>query len=138
MFEHFVAAQERVWDDVVAELTAGRKATHWMWFVFPQLGALGRSATAKRFGLGSLAEARAYLRHAALGPRLIEATRLALGIEGRSAHDVFGSPDELKFRSSMTLFGRAAPDEPAFRQALAKYYGGIEDPATLALIAGED
>lgn len=130
MFEHFVAAQDRVWGDVVAELSAGRKTTHWMWFVFPQLKALGRSETAKRFGLSGLAEAQAYLAHPILGPRLLEATRLVLGVEGRSAHVIFGSPDDLKFRSSMTLFRLADPSQPAFGEAIDRYYGGEDDALT--------
>src|SRR5690606_31631687 len=127
MFEHFFAAQDRVWDDVLAELRAGEKRGHWMWFVFPQHVALGRSPMAQRYGLKGLDEARAYLDHPVLGARLSEATRLVLAVEGRTAHQIFGSPDDLKFRSSMTLFARAAPGEPLFRRALDKYYGGEED-----------
>jgi uncharacterized protein (DUF1810 family) len=133
-FEHFVEAQDRVYPDVVAELSAGRKATHWMWFIFPQLRALGRSATAQRYGLQSLEEARSYLTHDVLGARLRECTRLVNAVEGRSAHQIFGSPDDLKFRSSMTLFNRAAPEEPQFREALRKYYAGEEDPSTVELL----
>jgi uncharacterized protein (DUF1810 family) len=136
MFDHFVEAQDRVWRDVVAELAAGRKTSHWMWFVFPQLAALGRSPTAKRFGLASLDEARAYLAHPVLGPRLREATRLVLAIRGSDAYAIFGTPDDLKFRSSMTLFGRADPGESAFRTALDRYYGGQEDATTLRLLDG--
>jgi uncharacterized protein (DUF1810 family) len=135
MFEHFVEAQDRVYPSVLAELEAGEKRTHWMWFIFPQLRALGRSATAQRYGLQSLEEARAYLRHPVLGARLIACTRLVNAVEQRTAHQIFGSPDDLKFRSSMTLFARAAPDEPLFRDALAKYYGGVEDPLTVELLA---
>ena len=134
MFEHFTQAQEPVYAQVLAELRAGRKASHWMWFIFPQLTALGRSATALRYGIDDLATARDYLRHAVLGPRLVECTRLVLGVDGRTAHEIFGSPDDLKFRSSMTLFGRADPGQPAFAEALAKYYDGIEDPRTLELL----
>lgn len=135
MFEHFFAAQDRVWDDVLAELRAGEKRGHWMWFVFPQHVALGRSPMAQRYGLKGLDEARAYLDHPVLGARLSEATRLVLAVEGRTAHQIFGSPDDLKFRSSMTLFTRAAPGEPLFRQALDTYYGGEEDALTLGLLA---
>jgi len=135
MFEHFFAAQDRVWDDVLAELRAGEKRGHWMWFVFPQHVALGRSPMAQRYGLKGLDEARAYLDHPVLGARLSEATRLVLAVEGRTAHQIFGSPDDLKFRSSMTLFARAAPGEPLFRRALDKYYGGEEDALTLGLLA---
>ena len=134
MFEHFIEAQASVYAQVLAELRAGRKASHWMWFIFPQLTALGRSATALRYGIDDLGTAQAYLRHAVLGPRLVECTRLVLGVDGRTAHQIFGSPDDLKFRSSMTLFGRADPGQPAFAEALAKYYDGIEDPRTLELL----
>ena len=134
MFEHFIGAQEPVYAQVLAELRAGRKASHWMWFIFPQLTALGRSATALRYGIDDLGTAQAYLRHAVLGPRLVECTRLVLGVDGRTAHEIFGSPDDLKFRSSMTLFGRADPGQPAFAEALAKYYDGIEDPRTVELL----
>ena len=134
MFEHFTQAQEPVYAQVLAELRAGRKASHWMWFIFPQLTALGRSATALRYGIDDLGTAQAYLRHAVLGPRLVECTRLVLGVDGQTAHEIFGSPDDLKFRSSMTLFGRADPGQPAFAEALAKYYDGIEDPRTLELL----
>lgn len=132
--DDFVIAQDEVYAAVRAELHAGRKASHWMWFVFPQLAALGRSPTAKYYGIIDLAQARAYLAHPVLGPRLVDCTRLVLAVEGLSAHEIFGSPDDLKFRSSMTLFGRAAPAEPLFAAALAKYYGGIEDAATVALL----
>ena len=112
--ERFVAAQAPVYTGVLQELRAGRKTSHWMWFVFPQLKALGRSATAKHYGLADLAEAAAYWRHALLGPRLLECTRLVLAIEGRSADDIFGAPDDLKLRSCMTLFDAVVPEQPAF------------------------
>ncbi|HEY0919732.1 DUF1810 domain-containing protein [Devosia sp.] len=131
MFEHFVAAQDRVYAAVTAELRAGRKASHWMWFVFPQLRGLGSSPMAQRYGLADLDAARAYLAHPVLGPRLLECTGLVNAVAGRSAHAIFGSPDDRKFRSSMTLFARAAPGEPAFPAALDRYYGGIGDPLTL-------
>ena len=134
MFEHFVRAQNPHYERIAAELRAGQKASHWMWYVFPQLTALGRSPTAIRYGIADLDEAQAYLRHELLGPRLLECTRTVLGVTGRSAHDIFGSPDDLKFRSSMTLFGRADPEQPAFADALAKYYDGIEDRRTLELL----
>jgi uncharacterized protein (DUF1810 family) len=133
MFEHFIAAQDRVYADVLAELAAGEKTSHWMWFIFPQLTALGRSDTARRFGIGGLDEARAYLLHPVVGARLIECSEAVLRIEGRSAHGIFGSPDDLKLCSSMTLFARAGTGEP-FRSVLAKYYGGAEDPLTVALL----
>lgn len=134
MLDHFVAAQAPVYPTVLAELRAGEKRTHWMWFIFPQLRALGRSPTAQFFGLADLSEAEAYLAHPVLGPRLVACTKLVNAVAGRSAHDIFGSPDDLKFRSCMTLFAHAAPAEPAFREALARYYDGVEDPRTLALI----
>jgi uncharacterized protein (DUF1810 family) len=133
-FQRFVEAQAAVWGSVRTELEAGRKSSHWMWFVFPQLAALGHSPTAKHFGLQSREEARAYLAHPVLGPRLREATRLVNALEGRSAFDIFGSPDELKFRSSMTLFARAAQDGAEFREALERYYQGVEDPLTVGLL----
>ena len=108
MLDHFVAAQDPVYAGVLAELRAGQKQRHWMWFIFPQLTALGRSDTARRFGLSGLGEARAYLGHPVLGPRLLECTGIVNGVSGRSAHEIFGSPDDLKLRSSMTLFALAA------------------------------
>ncbi|HHY49683.1 MAG TPA: DUF1810 domain-containing protein [Alphaproteobacteria bacterium] len=136
MFEHFVTAQNAVWPDVVAELRAGRKASHWMWFVFPQLRGLGHSERAQRYGLAGLAEAQDYLAHPVLGPRLRECTGLVLASEGRTAAELFGPVDALKFRSSMTLFKHAAPEESRWRDALARFYGGEEDPLTLRLLAG--
>ena len=136
MFEHFIRAQNPIYDRVLAELRAGDKQSHWMWFIFPQLTALGRSPTALRYGLDDLPMAQDYLRHDILGPRLLECTQAVLGVSGRTAHEIFGSPDDLKFRSSMTLFGRADPAQPAFAEALARYYGGIEDLRTVALLGG--
>ncbi|WP_326541797.1 DUF1810 domain-containing protein [Pseudorhodoferax sp.] len=133
-FAHFVDAQAPVWAQVQAELHAGRKTSHWMWFVFPQHVALGRSTMARRFGLASLAQAQAYAAHPVLGTRLRQATALVLAVQGRSAHAIFGSPDDLKLRSCMTLFQAAVPDEPLFGQVLARHYGGVPDPATLALL----
>jgi uncharacterized protein (DUF1810 family) len=134
MFEHFLRAQTPVYPSVLAQLRAGAKASHWMWFVFPQLTALGRSPTALRYGIEDLATAQDYLRHEVLGPRLVECTRTVLGVTGRTASQIFGSPDDLKFRSSMTLFSRADPEQAAFADALAKYYDGIEDRRTLELL----
>lgn len=134
MFEHFVTAQDPVYATVLAELRAGLKQTHWMWFTFPQLTALGRSATALRFGIADLAAARAYLAHPVLGPRLVECTGIVDGIAGRTAHQIFSSPDDLKLRSSMTLFAHAATHPASFRRVLAKYYDGVEDPLTLAAL----
>jgi uncharacterized protein (DUF1810 family) len=128
----FVLAQDPVYDRVRAELQAGAKATHWMWFVFPQHRHLGRSPTAQRFGIASLLEARAYWQHPVLGARLQECSGLVLAVEGKSAHQIFGSPDDLKLRSSMTLFEQAAPGEPVFGQVLEKYFRGARDWKTLA------
>jgi uncharacterized protein (DUF1810 family) len=127
----FVDAQQPVYETVLRELRAGRKRSHWMWFVFPQLRGLGSSPTAVRFGITSIDEARAYLAHDLLGARLRECAALVAGIEGRSARDIFGSPDDLKLRSSMTLFARAADGDSVFATVLQKFYGGEEDPATL-------
>lgn len=120
-----------MWDAVRAELRAGRKTTHWMWFVFPQLAALGRSETARFYGIASRAEALAYMQHPVLGARLREVVDLVLGVQGRSLHAIFGSPDDLKFRSSMTLFAAVAAQEPRFRDALERFCGGEPDPLTL-------
>lgn len=134
MFEHFVTAQDPVYATVLAELRAGRKETHWMWFIFPQLTALGRSPTALRFGIADLEEARAYLGHPVLGARLIECAEIVSGIDERTAQQIFSSPDDLKLRSSMTLFAHAATHPASFRRVLAKYYDGVEDPLTLAAL----
>lgn len=128
----FVEAQEGVYAAVTAELAAGRKTSHWMWFVFPQIAGLGASAMAKRFAIASLSEASAYLQHNVLGPRLHECTALVNGIEGRSVGAIFGQPDDMKFRSSMTLFAEAASGASVFRLALARYFEGEPDAATLA------
>lgn len=131
----FVVAQDPIIDRALAELRAGRKRSHWMWFVFPQLRDLGRSVTARRYGIASPDEARAYSAHPVLGPRLMQSAAVVLGVSGRSAHDIFGSPDDLKLRSSMTLFAAAAPHVAIFGQVLAKYYGGAPDPRTVELLA---
>lgn len=130
----FVDAQDRVYGRVLAELRAGTKRSHWIWFVFPQLAELGMSSTAKRFGIDSLAEARAYLAHPVLGPRLRECARLVSAIDGRSIDDIFGWPDNLKVRSSMTLFTHATDDNADFLAVLDKFYGGQQDPRTLELL----
>ncbi len=130
----FVTAQTAVYDDVVAELRAGRKESHWMWFVFPQLRGLGSSPMAHRYGVASIDEARAYLRHPLLGPRLVECAKLMLGHRARSAREILGSPDDLKLRSSMTLFAEASADEPSFRAVLDRYYAGQPDERTLTLL----
>jgi uncharacterized protein (DUF1810 family) len=134
--ERFVAAQAPVYEDALAELRAGRKRSHWMWFVFPQLRGLGHSSMAERYGVASLAEARAYLAHPLLGPRLVACTRAVLAVEGRSLREVLGSPDDLKFGSCMTLFEVAAgASEVVFGEALVRWCGGRRDDRTLALIA---
>lgn len=131
-FAHFVEAQERVWPQVVAELTAGRKSSHWMWFVFPQLAALGRSPTAKRFGLEDLDEAARYLAHPVLGPRLEEAAARLLAHRGAPPETILGPVDSMKLRSSMTLFSRAPGAAPVFTEVLEAFYGGDPCPLTLA------
>ena len=127
----FVDAQDRVYDTVVAELRNGAKRSHWIWFVFPQLRGLGHSATAQHYGISSLDEARVYLAHPVLGPRLRECTRLVAAIDGRSVDQIFGWPDNLKVRSSMTLFAHATDDNAEFRAVLDKFYAGEDDPATV-------
>ena len=128
----FVQAQEPVLAQVLAELAAGEKRSHWMWFVFPQVAGLGHSAMARRYAIASLAEARAYLAHPLLGERLRRCTALVNAVQGRTIHRILGSPDDLKFHSSMTLFAAADPDEAAFAAALDRYCGGERDAATLA------
>jgi uncharacterized protein (DUF1810 family) len=131
--ERFVEAQNPVFRAVEAELARGRKQTHWMWFIFPQVTGLGFSAMSQRYAIGSRAEAEAYLAHPVLGPRLIECTRLVLAVTGKTIHAILGSPDDLKFRSSMTLFD-AVSDVRIFAQAIEKYYAGERDAATLATL----
>ena len=152
----FVLAQDPLFSQVCAELAAGLKESHWMWFIFPQLQGLGSSSTAQRYAIGSLEEARAYLAHPLLGERLRQCTQLVNQVEGRTAQAIFGYPDYLKFRSCMTLFARAAGDgsvgnaataaadvagadatgaNRVFREALARYFAGEEDPRTRELLA---
>lgn len=134
----FVEAQDPVIATVLAELAAGRKQSHWMWFVFPQLQGLGRSPTAQFYAIASRDEARAYLDHPVLGPRLQRCTQTVLGVDGRSANAIFGVPDDLKFHSSMTLFAEAAgTEETLFRRALDRFFEGRKDPGTMALIERE-
>jgi uncharacterized protein (DUF1810 family) len=122
----------------VAELRAGHKQGHWMWFVFPQIAGLGQSSTSRTYAISSLAEASAYLQHPVLGRRLIECTRILAGLEGRTAHDVLGSIDAIKLRSSITLFMRASPDDALFQEVLDRYFDGVADEATERLLeAGE-
>ncbi|WP_315743393.1 MULTISPECIES: DUF1810 domain-containing protein [unclassified Bradyrhizobium] len=131
--DRFVAAQDPLYSHVVAELAAGRKQSHWMWFIFSQVAGLGFSAMAQRYAIRSRAEAEAYLAHPILGSRLLECTRLVLEVSGKTIHAILGSPDDIKFRSSMTLFDAVA-NQPIFAQAIDKYYGGEKDQATLDLL----
>ena len=131
----FLAAQAPTYHRVLAELRAGRKSSHWIWFIFPQIIGLGRSGMAQQFAIGSLDEAKAYLQHPILGQRLRECTQLVLNVEGRSADEIFGYPDNLKFRSCMTLFLTAATDSSLFKAALLKYFGGQPDQLTLDIHA---
>ena len=128
--ERFVTAQEGRYPGVVSELRAGRKTGHWMWFVFPQVAGLGMSEMSRRYGIGSLDEAVAYLDHPVLGPRLRECAALVLAVQGVSAETIFGGIDATKLRSSMTLFHRAAPDEAVFLGVIDRFFGGVSDPAT--------
>jgi uncharacterized protein (DUF1810 family) len=132
----FVAAQDAggTYQRAIAELRAGRKTSHWMWFVFPQIAGLGHSPTAVRFAIGSLDEARAYLRHRVLGPRLAECARILTDLTGHTAEQIFGGVDAVKLRSSMTLYRRADPGDPLFGQVLDGYFGGQPDPATDRLL----
>ena len=130
--QRFVDAQAPVYERVRAELKNGRKHSHWMWFIFPQIAGLGHSAMAQRYAISSLREAEAYLTHPVLGPRLRECVALVAQVEGKSAYEILGPPDDMKFRSCLTLFAHAAPGEPLFRDALAQYFEGEEDPATVA------
>ena len=132
--QRFVTAQADIYPQALAELTAGRKQTHWMWFVFPQLAGLGSSPTAQFYALPSLGAARAYLAHPVLGPRLRACTAAMNAHAGLTAREILGPPDDLKFRSSMTLFQAADPDERLFTEALARYFGGEPDPRTLELL----
>jgi uncharacterized protein (DUF1810 family) len=130
----FVRAQESDYDRALAEIRSGRKRTHWMWYIFPQLDGLGFSPTARRYAVKGIEEARAYLADPVLGPRLQRITEAALGVEGRSATEIFGSPDDLKLRSCATLFAAVSPAGSVFHRLLDKYYGGQADPRTLQLL----
>jgi uncharacterized protein (DUF1810 family) len=127
----FVDAQSAVWDDVLSELRSGRKTTHWMWFVFPQLASLGRSATAKFYGLRDLQEARAYVEHPVLGPRLVQCCELLTSIRDRDAVDIFGNVDAMKLRSCLTLFMTAAPEHAVFSECMDRFFGGEPDALTV-------
>jgi uncharacterized protein (DUF1810 family) len=132
--QSFVDAQSNTIDDVFKELKDGKKQSHWMWFIFPQLTSLGRSATAKTYGIDSIEEAQAYLSHSTLGERLIKCTEAVLGHSGRGAHEIFGSPDDLKFKSCMTLFREADPQVQTFDLALKTFFDGVPDHLTLNLL----
>ena len=133
--QRFVEAQAPVFVDVLRELSAGAKRSHWMWFVFPQLQGLGRSAMAIKYEIASIQEAQAYWQHPILGIRLKECVELVLAVKGKTAFQIFGTPDDLKFRSSMTLFSKAVPAEPLFKRALARYFDGRDDSRTTDLLA---
>ncbi len=130
----FVAAQDEVYDQVLLELKAGRKETHWIWFIFPQMAGLGFSPMSQKFGIASQAEAQQYLQHKVLGSRLRECTQLLLALPDQDIDTIMGYPDNLKFCSSMTLFATAAPEEPLFKAALEKYFAGKPDAKTLNLL----
>ena len=135
--QRFEEAQNGLIETVERELDAGSKRSHWMWFVFPQVEGLGSSPTARKYAISSLEEARAFLEHSVLGPRLRKWTQLVLNVEGKSAEEIFGYPDYLKFRSSMTLFSRVAETGSPFEKALEKYYGGKPDGKTLRILGIE-
>ncbi|MEM1295293.1 MAG: DUF1810 domain-containing protein [Verrucomicrobiota bacterium] len=132
--ERFESAQEGIYESVCRELKRGRKRSHWMWFIFPQLDGLGRSSTARHYAIKSLDEAEAYLAHPTLGPRLLECCKLILGVEGKSATDIFGFPDDVKLRSSMTLFAQTSDPPEEFQSVIKKYFGGQGDDQTMELL----
>jgi uncharacterized protein (DUF1810 family) len=132
----FVEAQEHDYGQALSEIRSGQKRSHWMWYIFPQLDGLGFSPASRRYSIKSVAEAEAYLRHPILGPRLLEIARAALGVESRSALEVFGSPDDMKLRSSATLFASVSPAGSVFGQLLDRYFGGEPDDKTLRLLRG--
>jgi uncharacterized protein (DUF1810 family) len=132
--DRFVGAQQVNYQQALSELRSGRKRSHWMWYVFPQLAGLGFSATSRHFSIKDLAEAKAYLAHPELGPRLRECAETLLSVKGRSAHDILGCPDDAKLRSSATLFTLASPPDSLFQRLLDRYFQGQPDPKTLALL----
>ena len=132
--DRFVEAQEDDYEQALAEIKSGRKRSHWMWYIFPQFDGLGFSSISKQYAIKSRAEAEAYLAHPVLGPRLIECTEAALHVDGRSAREIFGSPDDLKLRSCATLFAHVSPTGSVFDQLLEKYYAGERDAKTLQLL----
>jgi uncharacterized protein (DUF1810 family) len=135
--QRYIKAQAPVYARALAELKAGYKQSHWMWFIFPQIAGLGRSSMSQTYAIQSLEEAREYLAHPVLGARMRECCQVLLALDGKTAHEIFRQPDDLKFRSSMTLFAQAAPEEPLFHNLLKKYFGGKADAATLELLAGQ-
>jgi len=135
--ERYIKAQAPVYARALAELKAGSKQSHWMWFIFPQIAGLGHSAMSHTYAIQSLEEAQEYLGHPVLGARLRECCRTLLALDGKTAHEIFRSPDDLKLRSCLTLFAQAAPDEALFDDLLVKYFGSKEDPATLERLALE-
>jgi len=136
--ERFVQAQADVYDQALTELHDGRKRSHWMWFVFPQLRGLGLSATSQHYGIRDRTEAMAYLQHPFLGPRLRECCEAVMAVEGRSAGQIFGSPDDLKLHSCATLFAAASPPGSVFERVLGKYFGGTPDERTLRILERRD
>ncbi|MBW4488595.1 MAG: DUF1810 domain-containing protein [Trichocoleus desertorum ATA4-8-CV12] len=130
----FVKAQEHDYERALSEVKQGRKRSHWMWYIFPQFDGLGFSATSKRYAIKSVAETKAYLNHPILGPRLIESAEAALSVEGRSAHEIFGSPDDMKLQSCATLFAYVSPEGSVFQQLLNKFFNGDRDQKTLELL----
>lgn len=138
--DRFVQAQQGDYDRALSEVRSGRKRSHWMWYIFPQFDGLGFSPTSKRYAIKSIAEAKAYLNHPLLGPRLIECVEAVLGVEGRSAHEIFGSPDDMKLKSCATLFAYVSPEGSVFDQLLDKFFQGDRDSKTLRLLdmAGKD
>jgi uncharacterized protein (DUF1810 family) len=133
----FVAAQAGDYDQALAEIRRGRKTSHWMWYVFPQIEGLGFSSMSRRYSIKSVAEARAYLDHPLLGPRLVECSEAAMGVEGRSASEIFGSPDDMKLKSCATLFASVTPPDSVFARLLDKYFKGERDGKTLQLLGTE-
>ena len=132
--DRFVQAQKGSYDAALSEIRSGRKRSHWMWYIFPQLDGLGFSTVSKRYAIRNVSEATAYLRHPVLGPRLIECAGAALAVEGRSAQEIFGTPDDMKLRSCATLFARASPGHRVFQRLLDRYFAGRPDPRTLGLL----
>jgi uncharacterized protein (DUF1810 family) len=132
--QRFVAAQADIYQEALSEIRSGRKRTHWMWFIFPQLAGLGMSPTSQHYGITGLREAAAYLSHSLLGPRLIECSEAVVLVADRSAHDIFGSPDNMKLRSSATLFARVTDANPVFNRILGQFFDGQLDPPTIALL----